>query len=178
MTHPDKILGSLSFAGQVERFHTWPIGKQSNAAHMWRVATIAMEICFLAEQKQPSREILLHCLLHDVKEVWTGDNPHYAKRESPALKQALTEIENAHSLPFPEPKLSEFQLWIVKLCDLLECWEHASEAVAMGNRLATSVLHYMDEALGAHFEKRVDARCETYARAALDWINSREESLR
>jgi 5'-deoxynucleotidase YfbR-like HD superfamily hydrolase len=125
-------------AGQVRRYHTWPVlRQQSLAEHQWQVWRLVRAI-----HPSASQDLQTAALTHDVGEVATGDMPSYAKN-SEALRAVLCTAETrAHqqmvlpwSLPAPRP-LAGFEQWVLTLADVLERWEFALEEMYMGNRFA------------------------------------------
>jgi hypothetical protein len=175
-----QVQDSWSMAGQVRRYHTWPVLRQQTLAqHSWRVATICVELS-AAVGRRPSPELLTWCLLHDtLVEPHTGDLPHHVKRDNPALKAALTEIEAPLLEAAGLPVLSPFQVWVLKLCDLLEMWEFGMEEQAMGNRFGGPVVANMEAALERHVGDSVetDAR-RPFITGANKFMTRTKERLR
>lgn len=117
--------------GQVRRYHTAPmIGHQTVAEHTYGVVCIIMH---LWPDSRP--QVIQAALYHDTPEYLTGDSPAPAKREYPALWDALHHAEEdiikRHGLAV---ELTEEEKNRVKLADLAELVMTAAEQIDLGNR--------------------------------------------
>ena len=134
------------FAGALIRYHTWPtLRKQSNAEHMWNVARI-----LLAVFPEVSRSLLDRALFHDIGEIRTGDLPYPIKADNPVLKSEVNRLE-AEQLAFYHevwgvPNLTASAgygpgLWLLKMCDMIEMMEFATEECNLGNMYAAIIVN-------------------------------------
>lgn len=130
----ENVMKSAAMAGRVQRWHTWNMLKpQTVAAHSHRVAMLYVQIYGL-----PRAEVLLFCLQHDLGELHSGDIPFGAKQRSVYLKGASNdlEIEGLTAMGLTQPVLTEQEFKRVKICDILELYEHCSIEFYMGNQFA------------------------------------------
>lgn len=105
-------------SGFVRRWHCHPdlaSTNQTNAAHQWGVAIIAMHLF------PDDDDLLKAALLHDVGEVHLGDLSAPAKRSNHRLAHAYKEAEdlNMESMVVPIPVCEIRRL---ELCDMLEAF--------------------------------------------------------
>lgn len=120
--------------GNVERAHTTPHhGSYSVAEHSWGVATLLSIL-----HPNPSKELILAGLWHDVHERWTGDTPAPIKwclgnvtRDE--IKRLENSIESSLGINFD---LSAEDLKWLKACDMLEFWLWSMDQRALGNQNA------------------------------------------
>lgn len=128
-------------AGQVTRFHTWPVHRQQSVGeHSWQIQRIMLTIW-------PSvpRHLLVHCTVHDVGEM-AGDIPYPFKKRNPALKHHMSRAEEeVHrtmtarwSLP-PSVVLNEMEMNFFKMCEYIEMWEYGLMELNMGNRYGSMI---------------------------------------
>ncbi len=117
--------------GKTERTHTTPHhGSYSVAEHSWGVATLLAIL-----HPNPSRDLILAGLWHDVHERWTGDIPapikwclgNVARDE---LKRLSSSIDSSLEINF---YLSVKDLEWLKACDMLEFWLWSIDQNALGN---------------------------------------------
>jgi 5'-deoxynucleotidase YfbR-like HD superfamily hydrolase len=133
-------------AGHIKRYHTYPhLGEQEVAEHSWNNARI-----LLAIYPDAPRHLLIHCIVHDIPEIGSGDIPMYAKRNSPDLKRNVDVIErNTYlnmALPWylpPMQELTKFEHAVFKLVESIEIFEWAWRQYNMGNK-------YAEHAIGVH----------------------------
>ena len=154
ITHRD-VMRSVQLAGRVTRFHTWPmIRKPTTAEHQARVATLYCKLWGI-----PRGEVLYYCLHHDNGELNGGDTPHYAKRDSPMLKEGTNRAEEAGLvyLGITMPELTKIEFKRFKMADYLEMWETAVVERNMGNLYADPI---MDNLRGS-IAKLAEELCET-----------------
>lgn len=122
----------MRIAARIPRVHTRPpIHKQTVGEHTFGVLAILREVC------QPSVALYEAALYHDAPEAVTGDVPAPAKWDSPALTEALNDVEddiidrwrlpNSRNLNPQEERL-------LKFADLMELALFSIEEVNMGNR--------------------------------------------
>jgi len=128
---------SLRWAGEVERYHTWPtLKKQTIADHTWHVMRIWMQLF-----GTPNEGVVEAIMFHDVGEVRTGDIPYPTKAQHPGLKAAMDELEHDAVIDLTGilPTLDSTDKIRMKVCDLLEMWEFGRCEQAMGNTLAREI---------------------------------------
>jgi 5'-deoxynucleotidase YfbR-like HD superfamily hydrolase len=126
-------------AGRIKRYHTYPhLGEQEVGEHSWNDARI-----LLAIWPDAPRHLIIHCIIHDIGEIGSGDVPMYAKRNSPDLKRNIDAIErNTYlnmALPWylpPAQELTPFERAIFKLVESIEIFEWAWHQYNMGNKYA------------------------------------------
>lgn len=141
-------------AGQVQRFHTWPVHNgRSVGDHSWQIIRIMLTIW-------PSvpRKLIVHAALHDIGEM-AGDLPGGTKQSDPVLKQRMDVAESANheqmSAIWGLPRaavLSDYESRAFKLFDQLEAWEFGLHEQNMGNRYAAVVAMRMLLAASATLE--------------------------
>jgi len=149
-----QINSSARLAGQVERYHCWPVHRrQSVAEHTWHVMRIYWQIW------GPLPEIIsTHLLWHDAGELATGDLPFPVKARNPAVKVILDvlEADAVEAMGGPaglEPNLSDQDRIRMKISDLLEMWEFGCCELAMGNQYAQPIVDDTYQAARALLEK-------------------------
>ena len=130
------MVRAIREGGDTERCHTTPHhGSYSVAEHSWGVATLLAIL-----HPDPSRDLLLAGLWHDVHERWTGDIPGSIKWSfSDILIGGINKLENTielglgidHVLNLPSEELK----WL-KACDMLEFWLWSVDQIALGNQNA------------------------------------------
>jgi 5'-deoxynucleotidase YfbR-like HD superfamily hydrolase len=123
---------------RVKRYHTLDtlvaetVGHHS--ANMAVLVTLIYPECTLP--------MLKWALLHDIAEQWTGDTPAPAKWASPALKNALDELEQRmltdYSINMAD--LGSAERAVLKQADMLDLCFKMSEELAMGNSTALPLL--------------------------------------
>ena len=120
--------------GNTERCHTTPHhGSYSVAEHGWGVATLLAIL-----HPNPSRDLILAGMWHDVHERWTGDIPSPIKWclgnvTKDELKRLAESIDSSLTINFDLS--TEDRKWL-KACDMLEFWLWSIDQIALGNRNA------------------------------------------
>jgi hypothetical protein len=166
-------------AGCLKRWHSWShVREQTVADHSWHVMRI-----LLAVWPEAPRELLVHCLVHDVGEIGTGDMPYPVKKDNPVLKREADRIEGdthlSMCIPWGLPSAQPMPaLWkdVFKLAEFVEMWEDAQHELMMGNRFCQPVadrcwseIDERAEALAAH-EPEIAGRASWYcARRRREW---------
>ncbi len=121
--------------GKTERTHTTPHhGSYSVAEHGWGVATLLAVL-----HPDPSRDLILSAMWHDVHERWTGDIPSPMKwKFNDIVKEEMKRIETAIdiSLDISYIHLKDYDHKWLKACDMLEFWLWSIDQEALGNRNA------------------------------------------
>jgi 5'-deoxynucleotidase YfbR-like HD superfamily hydrolase len=133
-----KIETSLRFAGQVERYHTWPtIRKQNIAEHTWHMLRLYERIF----GSLPA-VVTQYIIYHDCGELRTGDLPFGAKILWPVLGNAarMAEGEALAALGVMLPNIGDALKRRVKICDLIEMWEFGQQELSMGNTYAQPIV--------------------------------------
>lgn len=117
--------------GSTERTHTTPHhGSYSVAEHSWGVATLLAIL-----HPNPSSDLILAGMWHDVHERWTGDMPAPIKWclgniTKDEIKRLEDSIESSLGIKFDLP--AEDRKWL-KACDMLEFWLWSMDQQALGN---------------------------------------------
>jgi hypothetical protein len=150
---------------QVRRYHCWPmLQDQRTDAH-----TLQMLRIYCCVWGPPSPIVSWNIIFHDAGEASAGDVQFQAKRDSPELKSAVDEAEEAHLELIWETDLdpavqarrrdwhaaflTHVEKWCIKAVDLVEGLEHALTDVAMGNRLAGPVVEAYTKGFHSHCAK-------------------------
>lgn len=144
MDHDD-IVKNSRFAGNVQRYHTWPtINQQSVAEHTWQMLRIWFHMW-----GPPPPDVTVVIVFHDAGEVLAGDRPFMAKRRSPELKAILDKLEDEAVEEMGGPKaglrLTPYDTLRIKFCDWLEMMEFGLVEMAMGNNLCQPVVNACSE---------------------------------
>lgn len=137
--HRQEIYKSRYLAGQIVRYHTWPmIHRQTVGQHCWRVACIFVEVFGM-----PRAEVLYFCLHHDSGELYSGDIPFRIKREIEGLKDLMNKAEDIglQQLGIRLPELTKEERIQVKIADLLEMHESGEYEYNLGNAYAEPIIH-------------------------------------
>src|SRR5262245_37227577 len=133
----ERVNRSRYLAGQVLRYHTWPvIRRQTVADHQWRVTTLVIDIFGTVRF-----EVLYYALWHDSGEHFSGDVP-FGSKTIPGMREAMDRAE-AHGrelLGIELPELTELEYAQVKIADLIEMYEFGRREVTMGNRFAEPIV--------------------------------------
>lgn len=128
-------LDFIERGGRVQRMHTVPVlHPQSVAAHSFGVAWL----CYLLHPtNDPSTNLLMAALQHDLAEHMTGDIPAPAKRllnirgKVAAMEEQLI---NDAGLPFFENLLTTQEAEILAVADALELCQYSLREMKLGNR--------------------------------------------
>ena len=108
----------LRKGAETERFHTVRrIHSETVGHHSFGVAWF----CILLHPVQPSSDLLIAALSHDVAEHEVGDLPAPTKRQL-HLREAFAQIENSFILQMslPNPKLNEEEQRILQFADVFD----------------------------------------------------------
>lgn len=167
MTTRSDIMTCARFAGQVERYHTWPIHRrQSVGEHTWQILRIYATIW-----GPPAPEVTYYIIWHDAGELATGDLPFPIKRNNPGLKIICDDLEEEALKAFGVklPKLSAKEKLKIRFADLVEMWEYGCVEYMMGNTLAEPIVEDTQEAaeklLEGHFTEAEQERPLAYLQA-------------
>lgn len=136
----DRVMKNPRIAGQVLRYHTWPVlRQQSNGEHTWQVMRIYFQIF-----GPPSDKVAAKMLFHDAGELGAGDPPFPSKRNNPDLKVVHDRLEKESLLGMGlelvvNAELSDEEKRRIKICDLFEMWEYGLTELRMGNLFGTPI---------------------------------------
>lgn len=166
---------SLRAAGQVVRWHTWPMRDRGTVAtHSWGVARIH----YILWPDSPAH-CLASCLFHDTGEQRSGDMPLSSHPARPAAKRALDRIEqdsltNLLGTMNPTTMMTPHQRLRVKACDLLEMLEHTRHEIAWGNPHMQLSLDVLNDTLSrtAHSLLEIDPKDYVLVTTAQDMVRS------
>lgn len=117
--------------GNTERTHTTPHhGSYSVAEHSWGVATLLAIL-----HPDPSKDLILAAMWHDVHERWTGDTPApikwcLGKVTIDELKRLENSIDSSLEIDF---NLTRGDIAWLKACDMLEFLLWSMDQQALGN---------------------------------------------
>jgi len=145
-------------AGNVVRYHTWPVLiQQTNAHHTWNVLRIMVEIW-----PQTPQDILLHTIFHDGGELGPGDIPFPYKSQNPVLKKAVHDLEVQSLRDQGVWRLTttrdDDDEWLhrAKTCDLIEMLEKGLEEYLLGNYYGWGVVEQIMSTLSVRQHPRPD----------------------
>lgn len=176
-----KLLATARLAGQVLRYHTWPVHRQQSVGeHTWQVMRIYAKLF-----GPPSPAVFLFLLWHDAGELVTGDPPFPFKASNPEIKAAYDVAErkavaNMGGELYPEP-LNERQQRYIKTCDLIEMLEFGISELNMGNKYAEPIVDDIANAIRALWSKTdypprptdgVWEQIERYIVNEIDWLSA------
>jgi len=154
-------------AGQVLRYHTWPVHRQQSVGeHSWQIARIMVTIW-----PECPRMLLLHAVTHDVGEM-AGDVPYPFKKNSPELKFWMAQAEGkVHEsmtarwrLP-PAPEMPEMYHRFFKMCEYIEMWEFGLQELNMGNlygKIVATRMQLAASTLIGHMPEEIQASARAY----------------
>lgn len=124
---------TLRDASAVLRYHTCRTARtQDLAQHQWGVAMLVLVV-----EPKAGPNLVRAALTHDLAEYTTGDLPYPVKMDNPELKDELGEIEERfeaeHGLAF---HLTEYEMRVLKWCDMAELCLWCLEDIRLGNKNA------------------------------------------
>jgi hypothetical protein len=129
------VLSHPRLAGQVRRYHTWPVlHQQTVGEHSWQILRIYWQVF-----GPPPPEVTTYILWHDAGELVVGDPPFPVKAHSPILKAEYDRLEHMAVLTMGGPDLDAvveaLSYWRarIKAADLLEMAEFGAHELALGN---------------------------------------------
>lgn len=153
-------LNYIERGGQVQRMHMIPtLMPQNVAAHSFGVAWWCW---LLSHDNQPSANLLLAALGHDLPEGVTGDIPaptKYMLELGDKLQQAEVAADMAGGIPLFE--LTEAEALILRLADNFELLQHCVREHCMGNNcrqlseMMENVINYVKPLLKTNLHTRV-----------------------
>lgn len=123
---------------RVKRYHTIDLLVGETVGH--HSANMAVLVTMI--YPDVTLPMLKWALLHDIAEQWTGDVPAPAKWASPALKNALDELENRMLSEYAinMADLGTHERAVLKQADMLDLCFKMLEEVLMGNSNAAVLL--------------------------------------
>jgi 5'-deoxynucleotidase YfbR-like HD superfamily hydrolase len=141
-------------AGQLKRYHTWPIiGQQTIGEHCWQILRI-----YLAVVDTIDPHMICHIMYHDAGEHFTGDLPYPIKRDNPILKEELDRLQNQSIAAqmqywgcFRQIVLSDYDKAFFKQMELIEMAEFGMDQVNLGNNHGFIIA---DRCLHAAYEQK------------------------
>lgn len=135
----DQVLATSRLAGQVRRYHTWPvIYTQTVGEHSWQ----CMRIWFEIWGPLPP-EVTTYFIYHDAGELYTGDLPFPVKARNHQLKGIMDELEDNAVVAMSGPKefeISDYQRIRAKACDLIDMYEFGLHERRLGNKYAEPII--------------------------------------
>jgi len=145
------IFATIRAGNRVKRYHTQEILKEERVGqHCANVCAILID---LYHPHLPPADLLVYALRHDVAEQYTGDMPANVKKERPALKVAMEEVEMDWELEhWPRSRPTDVDMAVFKFADAMDCALKCCEELLMGNRMVTHMafraMEYMGRAQG------------------------------
>jgi 5'-deoxynucleotidase YfbR-like HD superfamily hydrolase len=123
-------------AGQIRRYHTWPItGQQTIAEHCWQILRIYLSV---VDDVDP--HMVYHIAFHDIGEHYTGDIPYPVKRDNPRLKGEMDFLEQKSQAAqmeywgsFKQVVLSDYDKKLFKQIEMIEMAEFGIDQMLFGN---------------------------------------------
>ena len=158
----DPVRLDTRLAGQVKRYHTWPIiGQQTIAEHTWQILRI-----YLSVASKPDPHIMTYALFHDIGEHFTGDIPYPVKSENRELKEHMDMLELRswatqldYWSSFHQCLIGEEDKALLKQIELVEMAEFGMDQVTLGNAHGFIIAH---RCLKAVYEIKLPIRLVMY----------------
>jgi 5'-deoxynucleotidase YfbR-like HD superfamily hydrolase len=137
MADDDPVRLDTRLAGQIRRYHTWPItGQQTVAEHTWQMLRIYFSVTAKFEL-----HIIHHIQFHDIGEHLTGDAPYPVKSENPQLKEQMDILEQQSLAKqcdyweaFKPLPLTFEERKFCKQIELIEMAEFGLDQMCLGNK--------------------------------------------
>jgi 5'-deoxynucleotidase YfbR-like HD superfamily hydrolase len=150
MDMADCVRLDTRLAGQVRRYHTWPVVTvQTNAEHCWQILRI-----YLCIVDQIDPHMINHIAFHDIGEHFTGDIPYPVKKDNPKLKEQIDFLEHRsqatqmeHWNSFRQIVLSDEDKKLFKHIELIEMAEYGMDQMNLGNHYGYIVANRCLEAV-------------------------------
>jgi len=132
----DPVRLDTRLAGQIKRYHTWPIiGGQTIADHCWNFLRI-----YLMVDEEPDIHLVREIMFHDIGEHYTGDPPYPMKRDNPSVKESLDRLEHwsyatqlEHWNAFFPVAVSPEDRILLKQIEHVEFAEFGMDQILLGN---------------------------------------------
>jgi 5'-deoxynucleotidase YfbR-like HD superfamily hydrolase len=149
-------------AGQLRRYHTWPImGQQTTAEHSWQIMRI-----YLSVVEVPDAHMVRHIMFHDIGEHYTGDIPYPVKKDNPILKEHMDFLEHksycdqlSYWGAFQQTRLNEEEKKLFKQIELIEMAEFGMDQMNLGSWHGQIIA---DRCLRAVYENQPHKRLTRY----------------
>jgi 5'-deoxynucleotidase YfbR-like HD superfamily hydrolase len=162
------VLLDTRLAGQVKRFHTWPItSHQTVAEHCWQCLRIYLSI---VDKVDP--HVVRHIAFHDLGEISVGDLPYPTKRDNPSLKAQMDILEQRacishlqHWKAYQPIMLTDEDKVLVKQIEMIEMAEYGMYEMCLGNSYAFIVA---DRCLDAVYQGEPCLKLAQYIKIRLD----------
>lgn len=151
-----KVLATARLAGQVTRYHTWPVHhRQTVGEHTWQVMRIYYQIF-----GPPSALVFTKLIWDDAGELVTGDLPFPIKARNPGLKAIMDSLEEQAVEGMggnPRPGVSDVEKRRVKTCDLIDMLEYGLHELDLGNKYAQPIVDDIGNSLRQLWKWDADA---------------------
>lgn len=134
----DEVTTNSRLAGQVIRYHTWPVLRQQTVGeHSWQIMRIFCKLF-----GSPRDAVWEYIMVHDMGEIAVGDVPFPVKSKNPKLKAEFDALEDKalEDMGIKIPLIYNAERWQIKICDLLEMMEFGLEEMQLGNRFAEPIV--------------------------------------
>jgi 5'-deoxynucleotidase YfbR-like HD superfamily hydrolase len=136
MSEDDSVRLDTRLAGQVRRYHTWPIvSHQTIGEHCWQLLRI-----YLCVVDRIDPHMVNHITFHDIGEHFTGDIPYPVKRDNPILKEQMDFLEQRSQAcqmdywnSFRQIVLTDDDKKLFKQIELIEMAEFGMDQMNLGN---------------------------------------------
>lgn len=125
-------------SGRVKRYHQTEGNVQQNIAdHTFGVLVLLLDIYPAA-----SSNLLRAAIYHDMPEAKVGDIPSPIKDDS-GIKAAIEDLEDQwlEDVGIVFPPLTEEEMDLLYVCDVLECVMFSALMISMGNKLYRPILY-------------------------------------
>jgi len=154
MSEDDRVRIDTRLAGQLKRYHTWPItGQQTVAEHCWQILRIYYSVVDI-----PDLHMVYYIIFHDIGETATGDLPYPVKSQNNTLKAEADSLEQRSMYSqlqywgsFQQTMLTDEDKKFFKQIELIEMAEFGMDQVCLGNSHGFIVA---DRCLHAVFENQ------------------------
>ena len=153
------LVRTLRRAGEVERYHTvGTLRRDTVGTHSHNVAIL----CYILSEGEPSKDLLMAALLHDIPEVQYGDIPGDMKRVMPeehldhlhaAERSFLDELHYNYVFGSHFDSLTILEKHILKLSDLFEGLLFCAVERSMGNQSIEFVFRNYSNYILDHINK-------------------------
>jgi len=162
MAIDDHVRLDTRLAGEIRRYHTWPIiGQQTIGEHTWQLLRI-----YLTVTDKIDPHMVFHIEFHDVGEHTTGDLPYPVKHDNPLLHGMIDGLEIQSQLRqfeywdgFKQTFLSDEDKRFFKQIELIEMAEFGMGQVCLGNSYGFIIA---DRCLKAAYERKPRPRLIEY----------------
>lgn len=144
-THAE-VYSFARYAGQVTRFHNWPVHRQQSVGeHTWQMLRIYESIWGPIPPHTTSA-----ILWHDAGELFVGDISHPAKAAHPDLKRAADTAEAValrNMRRGPTFELTPSEKLRLRMVDMIDVYEFSLVEMEMGNAYAEPIVRTAGQAM-------------------------------